>query len=157
MKKVTSQKIALIEELVRNKEFSKAHSELEKIESKSLSDESVAHYYILLAETKIWMGDYDVNEILNRAIQFYKDSPDNNSYAHAKCLYGLYLSSLGKHFDAKEVFVESYLNFKRCSNFESEQKVLNYLARVQFVTGPLVLCWFLIGRFFFGRSRGRRL
>ena len=137
MEKILNQQLLSIEELIKGDKFAEALHQLRQMECSQLAAEEAALHGLLLAETKLWLGDYDVADILNRAVRFYRNRTDNDLFARAKYLYGWYLSSIGRHFDAREVLLESYLNYKRCDNLKDAALVLNRLAYVLMQTGAI--------------------
>jgi DNA-binding NtrC family response regulator len=137
MKAVINQKLLLVDELIQKKEFKKALDTLDGLNSSGFDDEYRAFYFLLLSEVKIWLGDYNIEPALAEAVEFYRNSSNNELFARSKYLHGRYLISKGRHFDAREVLLESYLNYKRLNNPDAIQRVLNYLAFVQFQTGAV--------------------
>ncbi|UCD94120.1 MAG: sigma 54-interacting transcriptional regulator [Candidatus Zixiibacteriota bacterium] len=137
MKCATTRELLSAAKLNRDREFAKALAYLEAVDSARLPVEEKWFCDLLRCEARLGLGDYDVGNILQGAIQYYKKSSNNELFAKAKFLYGWYLVSVGRHFEAHEVLLESYLNYKRCDNLDAVQRVLNYLALVQFQTGAV--------------------
>jgi len=137
MLKLLKKKYDYIDKLIQNKRFNEALTELEDINPSLLDGEDYACYCLFRAEAELWLGNYRIDEILIKAIQFFKGSSNNELYARSKYVYGCQLVSLGKHLEAREVLMESYLNFKRCDNLKAVSRVLNRLAFVQFNTGAV--------------------
>ncbi len=137
MSKITIYNLALIDQLVRDKNPDEAQKELNKINPVLLSKEDLAHYNLLLAELKISKGDYDVSNIVGFALNYYRSSDRHELYARARYIYGLYLVSIGRYIEAKEALLESYLFYKRYDDYQSVQRVLNRLAYVQFQLGAI--------------------
>jgi DNA-binding NtrC family response regulator len=137
MEKTIGQQLLNVDELIQRNRCADAADRLDIIKTDRLNDEEYAFYCLLLAETRLRTGRYDIEEILNRAIAFYKKGIDHELFARAKYLYGWYLVSIGKHFEAREILMESYLNYQRCDNLNAVTLVLNRLAQVQFQTGAI--------------------
>jgi len=137
MKLAIKKKFDHIDKLLQDKKYKEALAELKSIESTRLKGEELACFYLFISEARLWLGDYDIEDILDKAVRFFKNSRNNELFARAKYLNGCLLVCLGRHAEAREVLMESYLNFKRCDNFDAVSRVLNRLALVQFQTGAV--------------------
>lgn len=137
MKKPFTEQLQSIESLIQRNEFEEALSQLSGIDAVQLKGIDYALYCLLISETKLWLGDYKITKELDEAIRFYRKSKNNELYARAKYLKGWYLTSVGKHFEAREVLMESYLNYKRYDSLDNVSRVLNRLALAQFQTGAV--------------------
>ncbi|MCX6826614.1 MAG: tetratricopeptide repeat protein, partial [candidate division Zixibacteria bacterium] len=131
------QKFCIIEEFLKSKRFSDALEQLNKIDSSSFSPSDKAYYSILVAEAKLFLGDYNLSDILLPTIEFYKYSNDNEKFARAKFLFGWMLDATGNLLEARESLLESYAAYKRCDNLEGQAKALNDLAYVADLSGEV--------------------
>jgi len=129
--------IDIIRQHIREKDYLIALSLLTKSETKNLSSDDLAHHNLLFSECKIGLGDYCVERHILDAINFFKYSSDNYSFAKAKFLHGLLLISQGKNSEAHEALIESYVSYKRCDNLEGCSHALNRLAFVQLQSGAI--------------------
>jgi len=129
--------IDIIRQHIREKDYLIALSLLTKSETENLTTDDLAHYNLLYSECKIGLGDYCVECHILDAINFFKYSSDNYSFAKAKFLYGLLLVSQGKNLEAHEALIESYVSYKRCDNLEGCSQALNRLAFVQLQSGAI--------------------
>jgi len=127
----------LIDRLIQENNLSSALEELNKINPDSLDKAGRALFNLLLAESKIFMGDCNVKDMVISALEHYRLSSENNLYTRARYIYGLYLVSIGDFIDAKEALIESYLYHKRFHNYHEIQRILNRLAYVQFQSGAI--------------------
>ncbi len=137
MKLAIKKKFDHIDKLLQDKKYKEALAELKSIESTRLKGEELACFCLFISESRLWLGDYDIEDILDKAIRFFKNSRSNELFARAKYLNGCLLVFLGRHIEAREVLMESYLNFKRCDNLDAVSRVLNRLALVQFQMGAV--------------------
>lgn len=135
MGKKSLSQLQFIEELVVTNKHLQSLELLKVIKSTDLSADEFAHYCLLYAEVKINLGDYDVENLIIDAINYYKSSTDHKSFARSKYLYGWYLTAIGRHFDALEFLMEAYLIFKRYGEKKFISLVLSRLAYAQFQTG----------------------
>ncbi|MBW1959402.1 MAG: sigma 54-interacting transcriptional regulator [Deltaproteobacteria bacterium] len=137
MKFQTDSNLDKIENLLKGKKYPEALKKLNSIDTASMSDEALAYYHLLLCEIKLNMGHYEIEKELNIAVAYYRNSSDNKRYAKAKYLQGWLMSLRGNFLSAKELLLESYLNYKRYNEFGWMARVLNRLALVQFQTGSI--------------------
>ncbi len=137
MKKTIPHILENTEELIRNRRFEEALSELGGIDIESISPDAEAFYKILLAETNLYLGNYKIENIIDDAISFYRGSADTNEFARAKFLKGWLLSSIGRSLEAKEVLLESFIHYKRCENYFGQARALNHLGYTSYTTGDL--------------------
>jgi DNA-binding NtrC family response regulator len=137
MKLTNVRKLDDINRLLQDKNYQEALSILQSMESSEFIGEEYATFCLMISEARLWLGDYDIEDVLSKALQYFKDSHNNEMFARAKYLYGCLLVALGKHGAAREVLLESYLNFKRCDNYNAVSRVLNRLALVQFQIGAV--------------------
>jgi DNA-binding NtrC family response regulator len=137
MGELVKNRLASIADLLRRKEFKTALKKLQEIDTSEWSDSDKAYHSLLRAETKIWLGDTDVTDLLNHSIEFYRDIGNDILYAKAKYLLGRNLIALGEHFNARELLLEAYVYFKRHNRPEYEQLALNYMAFGQYQTGAI--------------------
>lgn len=130
-------------ELLRNKQFEKALTELDRIRYSQLSEEDYAHYCILFCEVNLWLGNItasldgdDLCSLLNHSISYYRSNYNVNRnvehYALSKYLLGWFYSLQSDYLTAKEELSEAYSSFKLCNNISALPKVLNRLAHAQF-------------------------
>jgi transcriptional regulator with PAS, ATPase and Fis domain len=126
-----------VEELIRNRRFEEALVGLGEIDSESVSPDEKAFFGLLLVEASLYTGNYEVGDILEKTIHFYKSGPDNDMYARARFLQGLRLTMLGNFPGAKEALLESYVNYKRCENVRGQARALNRLAFIAYTTGDI--------------------
>ncbi len=124
-----------IKELIQEKQFEQALLRIENIDKSSLSKRDYAYYCLLASEAKLWVGDYRIKDDIDKAINYFMKSNENETYAHAKYILGRYLIYVGDLANAQENLLESYLYFKRYNNLDSAQRALNFLAFVQHTTG----------------------
>jgi len=87
--KLLKKKYDYIDKLIQNKRFNEALTELEDINPSLLDGEDYACYCLFRAEAELWLGNYRIDEILIKAIQFFKGSSNNELYARSKYVYGL--------------------------------------------------------------------
>jgi DNA-binding NtrC family response regulator len=137
MKPITSYRLQAAEELLQNKKFKDAIVKLREIDLDSISPEERAFANLLLAEANLYLGNYHIEDNLNYALNYYRNSPENDKFARAKFLHGLLLVSLGKLFEAKEVLLESYTGYKRCDDLSGEARVLNRLSFIAYHVGDI--------------------
>jgi len=137
MKLTNTRQLDQVNSLLEEKRYKEALTIMESMESNRFEGEEQARFCLFIAEARLWLGDYNIEDILNKAVRYFKDSHNNEMFARSKYLYGCLLVSLGKHGEAREVLTESYLNFKRCDNYDAVSRVLNRLAFVQFQTGAM--------------------
>lgn len=130
MSKAVPQILYDAEELLRNRKFKEALEELGEIDSESIPPDEKAFLDLLLVEANLYLGNYEVDEIIEDVVLYYRDSTETNKYARAKFLQGWLLTSVGELFDAKEVLLESYVHYKRCGNLLGQARALNRLAYV---------------------------
>jgi DNA-binding NtrC family response regulator len=137
MQKTVNRTLLSIEGLIHENKFGEALDRLSALKPTGMTSDEYPFYCLLMAETKLFLGEYEIEHFLKEAIQYYKKSQDNLLFARAKYLFGWFLTSLGEHFDAREVLTEAYLNYKRYDDLKSMSLVLNLLALVQFQTGAI--------------------
>jgi len=137
MDKTISQKLKELDELIAQKNFTEALRQLMQIKPENLDTFDRAFYYVVYSEAKLWLGESNVGDELDQAIQIYKSGRDNELFARAKYLHGWYLTFQGKYMEARETLMESYLNYRRCDNLRAVARVLNRLAYVHHHCGAL--------------------
>jgi len=126
-----------IEKLMADKLYPKALGKLKGIKITELCPDDRAKYNLLYVEAKIRYGEYDVDENIKMAMNYYKYGNDNNNYGKAKYLYGLLLISKGKNREAIESLLEAYAAYNRCDDIYGCSQVLNRLAFVNLQDGAI--------------------
>ncbi len=126
-----------VENLISNKLFSEASDALEKPNGQSLTASELAYFCLLKSEVFIYLGKYDIGDLLVSALEHYRCSTDNEKFARAKFLEGWYLESKGELFEARESLMESYLNFKRSGDTTGAARALNRLAYISQLSGDI--------------------
>ncbi len=114
-------------EMLRQKEYRRAIHALGEIDISSISPNEMASYNLIFVEANINLGNNAIEPQLNYALEYYKNSHENEKYALAKLLHGMVLQSTGNFIDSKEAFVESYAGYRRCGDRKGEACALNYL------------------------------
>ena len=102
-----------IEYLLKNQGFVIALQKLDSINLTEIASGNLAYCKLLRCETKLRLGDYNIEDDLNWAIAYYKDGGDNQRYAKARYLQGWLMSITGDSFNAKEVRRRKDSPFKR--------------------------------------------
>jgi len=137
MRNLTNHNLIFVAHLLQNKNIKEAYRQLSGVDIASLNNIEYGQYCLLMCKTKLLLGDVEVSELIHDAIDVFRDSPDNESFAEAKYCQGWYLSITGNAFEAREVLLEAFLNYKRCNNEKDSSRVLNRLACIQFETGAI--------------------
>lgn len=127
--------LSLAEELYKAKQYSKVIDTLGEIDLNSVSPEEKAHCHLLFVDASLYQGNLEVQARLDEALKITKQSHDDRKFAWAKYLYGWLLILRNKHFDAREVLLESYTMYKRCDLFPEQARVLNRLGQLCFHLG----------------------
>ncbi len=136
MSKQITEALSEIEALLLQDKHQDALEKLGSIDRSSLSGEEYGYYCILLSEASLYVGDYSV-VCVDQAIQIFRYSPDTDKFARAKFLEGWLLSALGKHSEAKEILLESYVHYTRFENLSGAARALNRLSYVTFQLGNI--------------------
>nr|MBN2278552.1 sigma 54-interacting transcriptional regulator [candidate division Zixibacteria bacterium] len=126
-----------IHQLLESRQIQEAQVELCSVSIQSLNRDQEAYYYLLLAESKLWLGDLDIQELLERSLNYYLTSGENRLFARVKYLYGWYLTSIGDYLAAREMLLEAYLYFRRYEDLKNESLVLSRLSYVLYQTGAI--------------------
>jgi len=126
-----------IDDLLLKRDFAGALEKLRSIPIPPLDSGEYAYFCILLSEVKLYLSEYDVDELLKRAISYYKFRNENDRFARAKFLFGWMQVALGNNLDARESLLEAYAAYKRCDDFRGEARALNHLAYVATLSGEI--------------------
>lgn len=108
-----------------------------EIDKTSISPDEKALFNLIFVEANMYLGNYQFREELNQALAHFKKSRDDDCFGRAKYLHGWLMISLGNHFDAREILLESYAMYKRCDNLFSQGKILNMLSFLCFQLGEV--------------------
>jgi tetratricopeptide (TPR) repeat protein len=130
----TTQTFQQVEALLLDKKFPEALHLLKSLDRSNLKGEEYGFYCILLTEAGLNVGEY-FESYVNEAIEIFRHSSETEKFAKAKYLKGWLFSSLGKHYEAKEIFLEAYTNYLRCNDLNNAARVLNRLSYSTFQTG----------------------
>jgi DNA-binding NtrC family response regulator len=134
MSQLITQTFQQIEALLHDKNFPEALSLLKSLNPSSLKGEEYGYYCILLTEAGLNVGEY-FESYIDEAIETFRFSSDAGKFAKAKYLKGWLFSSLGRHHEAKELFIEAYTNYLRGNDLNNAARVLNRLTFVTIHTG----------------------
>jgi transcriptional regulator with PAS, ATPase and Fis domain len=135
-KKVTD-RLKSIEELLEEKKYDEIIDALGEIKKYLISPDDKAYYSLISVDVNIRRGNFEIDEPLKLALEYYKNSHDHEKFAKAKYLYGRLLIVRGKHFSAREELLESYAMYKRCDSIRYQALVLNVLGQISFQLGDL--------------------
>ncbi|MCP4570202.1 MAG: tetratricopeptide repeat protein [FCB group bacterium] len=138
MSSAVARNLQCAEKLLKGKEFERALAILGEIDLESISPDMLAWRHLIYAETKLTLGEYDVESEIEYTISFYRQSNKNDKFGWAKYLHGWLLISYSKYFDARETLLESYTTYKRCDDHLSQACVLNRLSFVSYQLGDIV-------------------
>ncbi|MCP4570364.1 MAG: tetratricopeptide repeat protein [FCB group bacterium] len=137
MKLKTSQQIKQATDLFLNKEYERSIATIEEIDLNELPLKEQAFGNLLFCHASLHVGIYDIEDELEAAYKYYRNSSDNDKYALVKYLQAWRLLSIGNHFDAREVLIESYAAYKRCEDLKGQATILNELAFTAFQLGEV--------------------
>jgi DNA-binding NtrC family response regulator/Tfp pilus assembly protein PilF len=137
MERITCPALEIAAALLHDKKYQQALDALAQVDPGSLSFQDKAYKQLLYCQAKLRLSEYDFDSDLTAALDYYRDSGDNWSFAEAKYLQGRLLSSLGLHSEAREVLLESYSAFKRCLDGQGQALVLNQSALVNMQIGDM--------------------
>jgi tetratricopeptide (TPR) repeat protein len=132
----TTQIFQQVETLLRDKRFSEALQLLKNLDLSGVTGEEYGYYCILLTEAGLNVGKY-FESYVDEAIEIFRFSSDAGKFAKAKYLKGWLFSSLGRHHEAKELFIEAYTNYLRGNDLNNAARVLNRLTFVTIHTGNI--------------------
>jgi tetratricopeptide (TPR) repeat protein len=130
----TTQIFQQVETLLHDKKFPEALHLLKSLDPSRAKGEEYGYYCILLTETGLNVGEY-FESYVDEAIEIFRYSSDAGKFAKAKYLKGWLFSSLGRHHEAKEIFLEAYINYLRCNDLNNAARLLNRLSYSTFQTG----------------------
>ncbi len=130
MLQTITDKFARIEQLLHDKKYIEAIRNLSSIDRSSLTKKECGYYCLLYAEASIQVSDYSVENLIDEAIETFRQN-ETELFAKAKYLKGWLLTSTGKLSEARQVLIESYSNYLRCENDSMAARVLNRLAFVE--------------------------
>ena len=103
---------------------------LGEVDIKSISPLDRAWYNLVLVETQISLGNYDLDRAIQEAHEYFKEHNVLDGLARAKYLHGRVLIALGRFFEAKEQCFEAYLMFKKLSDYAWQGRALNLIALI---------------------------
>jgi len=127
MEQTKNIKLNRAKDLLASNNFREAFELLKGIERKELEPGQLALYYLIYAEIKINLGEYDIEHHLQFTIQYFMENRNDLELAEAKQLHGWFLLAKGLFFDAREALLESYIIYKRLADFPRQARVLNRL------------------------------
>jgi DNA-binding NtrC family response regulator/tetratricopeptide (TPR) repeat protein len=125
-----------IEELIQDRHYKDAISELEKIKLPDLDSSEAGQYYLLLSSAEFGLGIYDENKI-DKAIDLLKNTNANDAFAESKFLKAQLKIAQGDFIACKEYLAESYAGYLRSGNERGAAAVLNRIAYVNFFGGNI--------------------
>ncbi len=126
--------LARAEALLAARSSREALKLLDSIPVDSLQTDLSIRFGLLHIEAKIEVGDYSQDQV-DELIERLRHKGTTSQFAKAKYLKGQMLSLLGRHGDAREVLVESYVHYSRCQDLLGTVKSLNRLSYVEFQLG----------------------
>jgi DNA-binding NtrC family response regulator/predicted negative regulator of RcsB-dependent stress response len=118
------------EELLRRGRYKDVVARLGEIDTSSISPEQKAFYSLLLADARLNIGNYQVSSELEYALDYYRNSSDNQRFGRAKYLRGWLSMIDGKYLDAREELLEAYATYKRCDYIVGQGRVLSRLGKI---------------------------
>jgi hypothetical protein len=124
MKSITSDTIHKAEKLISVRRFRQAISELNAINRATTSAEDNARVDLLIVEAKLYVGEYNVREQLDRALDYYGKSQEIDQLAQTKFLHGWLLISEGCHFGLAWDICYKTINFLGEKGFRSFGELL---------------------------------
>jgi tetratricopeptide (TPR) repeat protein len=133
---LTTQIFQQVETLLHDKKFPEALHLLKSLDPSRAKGEEYGYYCILLTEAGLNVGEY-FESYINEAIEIFRYCSASGKFARAKYLKGWLFSSLGRHHEAKEIFLEAYTNYLRCNDLNNAARVLNRLSYTTFQTGNI--------------------
>ncbi len=133
----TPKRLRTVKELLARKRYAEASEGLRGIDPLQLGRSEYGVFCILKAETALYLGDYSVENLIDKAIEIYRPTADSGGFARAKFLKGWCLSSLGRHLEAKEALLEAYVSHLRCDDLGGAARDLNQLSYVTFQVGDI--------------------
>lgn len=74
--RVEVQQFCVAEELLANKRFQEALQILNKCHLDSLSEFNKAYFCLLMAEIKLYLGDFDQSDTISQAVEFFRYNND---------------------------------------------------------------------------------
>ncbi len=124
------------QELLHDKNYSEVLLLLGGIDEGSLTREQYGYYCILHTEATVQTGSYS-REYIDKAIDIFRHSSDTEKFAWAKALKGWLLSLQGRHSEAQQLLLESYVSYLRCGDLHNAAKLLNRLSYGAFQMGKI--------------------
>ncbi len=137
MYRTTTDSLNAASELLGEKKFKEAIKALGEIDVNSISPTEKAFHNLTYVEACLYLSNYEVEDKLNEALDFYRSSDDIARFALAKYLQGWMLSDQGRHFDAREILIEAHLIYKRNDLDKLRARVLNKLGFLCFELGDM--------------------
>ncbi len=137
MNEIARQVLTNAEKLLWEKKFLEAKNALGEIDQRSISPEDKAYYSLLRAEIGLYTGEYSVDEDIRHALAYYRKQHDELNLARIKFLQGWRMVALGRHFDAREILLESSTIYKRVKDPQNQARVFNQLSLVSFQLGDI--------------------
>jgi two-component system NtrC family response regulator len=127
--------IGLAEEHLGKLRFRQCLRVLGEIDVESISPDEGALYNLIWAEAQLALGNSNIETSVQSALEFYRTSNDDERFARAKYLYGCYLISVGRFFDAKEPLLEALVSLKRVQVPARQGQILNKLGFISYHVG----------------------
>lgn len=137
MSEIARQVLTSAEKLLWEKKFKEAQDALGEIDFSSISPEDKALYRRLRAEIDLYAGKYSVDEDIRHALAYYRKHHDEINIARVKFLQGWRMVALGRHFDAREILMESATIYKRKRDPQNQARVFNQLSLVSLQLGDI--------------------
>ena len=126
-----------LEQLLRTDRYHEALTTLDSIDRQGLTLDELGFLWILEAEAKLYVGDHDVEGLIDDAIECFRFGPHTDKFARAKFLKGWVFTASGRFLEAKEVLLEAHVNYMRCNDLAGSARALNRLAFVSVHCGNI--------------------
>lgn len=133
--KTVQQILAEAEELLRTDSFSEALKRLQSCSSLAMTRGDRGYFCILIAESSLYLGKYEIDAVLDEAVEIFRLGKNTGLFGRAKFLKGWLFSARGDYLPAKEALTEAYSHFGRLEDFGGMARVLNRLAYALFKSG----------------------
>jgi len=130
MKTTASYLLERAQRLLDKQQYLDALNVLGEIDQNSVSPEEWAWCNLQYCQASMFLGRFDIRSRLQKVLDFYRTSHDDNNFALAKYISGWRQSSLGNFQDARETLLESYMTYKRVEDINGQARALFRLGTV---------------------------